>query len=162
MKVNIISVGTIKEKYLKDAIAEYAKRLFAYIDLNFIEIEETTFKNENESTIKKVLSEEGQKILEKINFIKREKCYIIILDIIGRELSTIDFYNLIKEKKLSGISNFVFVIGGSYGLSDDVKKIADLRLSFSKMTFPHQLFRLILIEQIYRIMKIDRNEPYHK
>lgn len=162
MKVNIISVGTIKEKYLKDAIAEYAKRLFAYIDLNFIEIEETTFKNENESNIKKVLSEEGQKILEKINFIKREKCYIIILDIKGRELSTIDFYNLIKEKKLSGISNFVFVIGGSYGLSDDVKKIADLKLSFSKMTFPHQLFRLILIEQIYRIMKIDRNEPYHK
>lgn len=162
MKINIIAVGSIKEKYLKDAIAEYAKRLFAYIDLNIIEIEEKTYKTENDSNIKKAITDEGNKILQKINFIKKEKCYIIILDIAGTEFSTIDFHKLIKNKQIEGISNFIFVIGGSYGLSEEVKKCADIKISFSKMTFPHQLFRLMLIEQIYRIMKIDRNEPYHK
>ena len=162
MKISIIAIGNIKEKYLKDAIAEYAKRLFAYVDLNIIEIDEYIAKPENESNINKSLTEEGKKILEKINFIKTEKCYIIALDINGKEISTIDFHKLLKDKMLEGNSHFVFVIGGSYGISEEIKKIADYKLSFSKMTFPHQLFRLILLEQIYRIMKIDRNEPYHK
>ena len=170
MKISIITVGKIKEKYLKEAIDEYSKRLSKFCFLSIIEVDEAVAKVENESSIKKVLEEEGKAILSKIDVGSKSirkgnsssNAYIFILDINGKELSTIDFKNKMSEIKLSGVSDIAFVIGGSYGLSDEVKKKANMKLSFSKMTFPHQLFRVILLEQIYRVFKIENNEPYHK
>lgn len=170
MKINVIAVGKIKEKYLKDAIDEYSKRLSKFCTLNIIEVDEVVAKVENESNIKKSLETEGKAILSKLNELdKKHSCnsnsygtYIFVLDIDGKELSTVDFQKKISDIKLNSISDIVFIIGGSYGLSDEVKKKAQMRLSFSKMTFPHQLFRVILLEQIYRVFKIENNEPYHK
>lgn len=157
MKVNIIAVGTIKEKYLKEAIEEYRKRLSKFFSLNIIEIDETVAKIENESNIRKTIEDEARKIRDKL---KNE--YVVALDIDGKEYSTIELSNEIKNVMIKGHSEISFVIGGSYGLSETIKKRADLRLSFSKLTFPHQLFRVILMEQIYRVFKIINNEPYHK
>lgn len=157
MKINLIAVGKIKEKYLKDAIDEYAKRLSKFCSLNIIEVNESVAKVENESNKKKSLEDEAQSIISKL---KNE--YVIALDIDGKEYSTIEISEKIKEITLKGISEISFIIGGSYGLDDSVKKRADLRLSFSRLTFPHQLFRVILLEQIYRVFKIINNEPYHK
>lgn len=157
MKINIIAVGKIKEQYLKDAINEYSKRLSKFCSLKIIEIEESIAKVENDANIKKVIEDEEKKILEKVN-----NEYIVTLDIEGVEVSTIEFCEKIKKLKLDGISEISFIIGGSYGLGDNIKKKSNLRLSFSKLTFPHQLFRVMLLEQIYRIFKIENNEPYHK
>lgn len=157
MKIKIIAVGKIKEKYLKDAIDEYKKRLSKFCNLSIVEVSESIAKVENDSNIKKSIDEESREIISKI---KNE--YVIALDIDGKEYSTLEFYNKFKDIKIKGASEISFIIGGSYGLSDAVKKKADLRLSFSKLTFPHQLFRVILMEQIYRIFKIEGNEPYHK
>ena len=157
MKIKIIAVGKVKEKYLKEAIEEYRKRLQKFCDLQIVEVDESVAKVENEANIKKVLSEEAKEILK---LIKNE--YVIVLDIKGKEFSTEEFAEKIKNVKLDGISDIVFIIGGSYGLDEEVKKRAELRFSFSKLTFPHQLFRVILLEQIYRIFKIENNEPYHK
>lgn len=157
MKINLIAVGKIKEKYLKDAIDEYKKRLSKFCNLNTIEVNESVAKVENESSIKKSLEDEAQSIISKL---KSE--YVVALDIDGKEYSTVEISEKIKEITLKGISEISFIIGGSYGLDNSVKKRADLRLSFSKLTFPHQLFRVILLEQIYRVFKIINNEPYHK
>lgn len=157
MKVNIIAVGTIKEKYLKEAIVEYRKRLSKFFSLNIIEIDETVAKIENESNIRKTIEDEARKISDKL---KNE--YVVALDIDGKGYSTIELSNEIKNVMIKGHSEISFVIGGSYGLSETIKKRADLRISFSKLTFPHQLFRVILMEQIYRVFKIINNEPYHK
>lgn len=168
MKINIIAIGKIKEMFIREAISEYCKRLSKFCTLNIIEVDEVVAKVENESNIKKVLDLEGKEILSKIDDKSNKKvdnlssAYIFILDIDGKELSTMEFEKKISDIKLSGISEIIFVIGGSYGLSDEVKKRASMRLSFSKMTFPHQLFRVILLEQIYRAFKIENNEPYHK
>jgi 23S rRNA (pseudouridine1915-N3)-methyltransferase len=157
MKINIIAVGKIKEKYLREAIDEYKKRLTKFCSLNIIEINESVAKVENISHIKKSLEEEGQAIISKI---KNE--YVIVLDLDGKEHSTIELSEKIKNIALKGNSEITFIIGGSYGLNEDVKRKADLRLSFSKLTFPHQLFRVILLEQVYRVFKIKNGEPYHK
>lgn len=161
MKVNIIAVGKIKEKYLRDAIDEYSKRLSKFCTLNLVEVNEIVAKVENDSNIKKSIEDEGREIISKLDAFAKNG-YVFALDIDGKELSTIDFKDKIAEIKLSGVSDIAFVIGGSYGLSDEVKKRANFRLSFSKMTFPHQLFRVILLEQVYRVFKIENNEPYHK
>lgn len=157
MKINIIAVGKIKEKYLKEAIDEYKKRLSKFCSLNIIEIDECVAKVENDANIKKSIDNESKSIISKI---KNE--YIIALDIDGKEYSTLELSDKINDIKLKGVSEISFIIGGSYGLSETIKKRADLRLSFSKLTFPHQLFRVILLEQIYRVFKIENNEPYHK
>ena len=157
MKINIIAVGKIKEKFLKDAIDEYKKWISKFCNLNIIEINECVAKVEDKSNIKKSLEEEGKAILSKV-----KNGYTVVLDIDGKEYSTLELSNIVNGIMLNGNSEISFIIGGSYGLSEDVKKTADLRLSFSRLTFPHQLFRLILIEQIYRVFKIVNNEPYHK
>lgn len=157
MKIKIIAVGKIKEKYLKEAIFEYSKRLSKFCVLEILEIGEHITKVENKSNMQKVKSEEGKDIFSKI-----KKEYIIALDVEGKEFNTNELCNKIRDIKLSGISDICFIIGGSYGLSDEVKARANLRLSFSKLTFPHQLFRVILLEQIYRMFKIENNETYHK
>lgn len=161
MKISIISVGKIKEKYLREAIDEYSKRLSKFCTLNITEVDEIVAKVENESNINNSIALEGDEIISKLNSFAKNS-FVFALDIDGKELSTIDFKNKISEIKLSGISDIAFIIGGSYGLSDKVKKRANMRLSFSKMTFPHQLFRVILLEQVYRVFKIENNEPYHK
>lgn len=150
--LKIITVGSIKEKYLKDGIAEYLKRLKKYTAIELVEV-----KDEGLVEIEKAKLLEGEKIKKHIS----SKDYIITLEIDGKMLTSEEFSTKI-DKTLVDNSNIVFIIGGSYGISDDIKNISNFKLSFSKMTFPHQLFRLILLEQIYRAYKIMNNESYHK
>ena len=150
--IKIITVGTLKEKYLKEAIEEYKKRISKYTRIEIIEL-----KDEGINDINKVLKLEEERIIKQIN----DKDYVITLEIEGNQYSSEEFASIF-EKKLSENSNISFVIGGSYGLSEEIKKKANLHLSFSKMTFPHQLFRVLLLEQIYRAYKINNNESYHK
>lgn len=158
INVNIICVGTLKEKFFSDAINEYKKRLQRYCKFNIIELsEEKITDQETQAQIDKTLLKEGEKILSKIN----KSDYIIAMCIEGKQLSSEEM-----SKKLSDISmtngTVDFVIGGSWGLSPDVKNRADFKLSVSKMTFPHQLFRVMLSEQIYRAFSITANAKYHK
>jgi len=150
--IKIITVGSIKEKYLKDAIDEYTKRISKYTNIEIIEVKDEGLVEPNKSL---VLEEE--KILKHIN----DKDYIITLEIEGKELSSTEFADKLDKITLEA-STITFIIGGSYGLSQNIKDKAKLHLSFSKMTFPHQLFRVLLLEQIYRAFKINNNESYHK
>ena len=150
--IKIICVGKIKENYLKEAIEEYKKRLSKYTKLEIIEI-----PDEGLTEPIKSMKIEGEKILKNIN----EKDFVVTLEINGKNIDSIELAELI-DKKLIEYSNITFIIGGSYGISDEVKSISNYRLSFSKMTFPHQLFRVLLLEQIYRAFKINNNESYHK
>ena len=149
--IRIICVGKIKEKYFTDAIKEYQKRLSKYTKLEIIEIPDF------DADINTILKKESELILRQV----KDKSYIITLEIEGNELSSVELSKKI-DNVLNTNSDITFIIGGSYGLSDDVKKISNYKLSFSKMTFPHQLFRVILLEQIYRSYKILNNETYHK
>ncbi len=150
--IKIITVGSIKEKYLKDAINEYLKRLKKYTEIEIIEL-----KDEGLVEKDKAIKLEGQKIERYLN----NKDYIITLEIEGKELTSLEFASKLDNIFIAH-SNITFIIGGSYGLSDQIKEKSNFHLSFSKMTFPHQLFRLILLEQIYRSFKINNNESYHK
>ena len=152
MKINIIAVGKIKEKYLIDGIKEYAKRLSAYAVINEIEVpEETSLLNiENKS------KKEGERLLEKA------KGFKIGLDSKGLNLESRELAKFVHANMVNGVSEMSFIIGGSNGLSNEVKGKCDMLLSFGKMTFPHQLFRLMLYEQIYRAFTIINNTPYHK
>ena len=123
MKVSIIAVGKIKEKYLKDAITEYVKRLSKFCDLNIIELDEASLQVENDSNIKKALETEGNLIEKKIKDLKSDKTFIFALDINGKELSTLDFHQKMEAIKLSGIANVIFIIGGSYGIDERIKKM---------------------------------------
>ena len=150
--IKIITVGSIKEKYLKDAIEEYQKRLKKYTDLEIIEI-----KDEGLLPAKQAMEKEAEKINKHIN----EKEYIITLEIEGKELTSEELSKKIEDIMIIN-SNITFIIGGSYGIDKSIKDKAKYHLSFSKMTFPHQLFRVLLLEQIYRSFKIMNNESYHK
>lgn len=159
MNITIIAVGKIKEKYLKMAIDEYVKRLGRYCKVDIIELpDEKTPDNASEKDEYLIKEKEGKLILSKI----KDRSYVIALDLNGKELTSEDFAKFININGVQGNSNIVFVIGGSLGLSIEVLKRADFKLSFSKMTFPHQLFRVMLLEQIYRSFRINNNEPYHK
>ena len=159
MNIKIIAVGKLKEKYLKDAVNEYLKRLSAYAKVDVIEIaDEKEPDNASAKDIEIIKNKEGSKILDKI----KEREYVILLDVEGKQVSSEDLAGKLAELSLSGDSNLVFVIGGSNGVSEEVRAKADFKLSFSKMTFPHQLMRVILSEQIYRGFKINRGESYHK
>ena len=157
MKINIICVGKIKEKYLVDAIKEYSKRLKKYIKLSIIELQdEKCPRNPGEEEAVKAV--EGERILSRI----RDEGFVVALAIEGRQMKSEEFASFISEKGVRGVSCIYFIIGGSIGLDTRVLNRADLKLSFSHMTFPHQLMRVILLEQIYRAEKIIKNEPYHK
>ena len=149
--IKIVCVGKIKEKYLADAIAEYRKRLTKYTKLDIVELPDY------EGDVNVVLRKESLNIMKQID----DKAYVITLEIDGMQMNSIDFSKKI-DSILINYSNIIFVIGGSYGLSDEVKNRSNFKLSFSKFTFPHQLFRVILLEQIYRSFKIINNESYHK
>lgn len=150
--IKLITVGTIKENYLKEAIEEYQKRLKKYTNLEIIEVKDEGLVEESKAIIL-----EAEKIKKHLN----SKDYIITMEIEGKQLSSTEFAEKINQIQIEN-SNIVFIIGGSYGLSDELKQMSRLHLSFSKMTFPHQLFRVLLLEQIYRSFKIMNNESYHK
>lgn len=159
MNITVISVGKLKERYLKEAIHEYSTRLTKYCKLDIIEVpDEKAPENMSAAEEDTVKLKEGQTILKNI----KDDTYVIALAIQGKQLSSEKFAELISGLGLRGKSNIAFVIGGSLGLSEEVLKRADYHLSFSAMTFPHQLMRVILIEQVYRGFRIIRGEPYHK
>ena len=159
MKVRIICVGKLKEKYLVSGIEEYVKRISAYADVEIVEVADERIPEHAslaEETMIKV--KEGRKILDKV----KQDDYMILLDVHGKEMDSVAFSNHIEECMVNGKSTIDFVIGGSLGHGEEVISRANLRLSFSPMTFPHQLMRLILVEQIYRAYKIINNQTYHK
>ena len=159
MKITVITVGKIKEKYLKDAIAEYSKRLSRYCKLEILEVaDEKTPDGASEIVEENIREKEGERILKLI----KEDAYVITLKISGKMLTSEELADRIETLGIQGKSHLVFVIGGSIGLGREVLRRSDYALSFSKMTFPHQLMRVILLEQIYRSYRIINGEPYHK
>ena len=159
MKISIISVGKIKEKYFVSAIEEYSKRLSRYCKLNLIEVaDEKTVENASEGQLDLIRNKEAERIIKNIS----EDMFVITLEIKGEMLDSVALSKKINDITVRGFSHICFIIGGSVGLHNSVSKRADYKLSFSKMTFPHQLMKVILLEQIYRSFRILNNEPYHK
>lgn len=159
MKITIITVGKIKEKYLRDAIAEYVKRLSKYCKLDIIEVQdEKTPDHASEVVDDSIRSKEAERILKYM----KEDAFIVTLEIGGKMLSSEELADKIEKLGVQGTSHIMFIIGGSIGLGKAVLERSNLALSFSKMTFPHQLMRVILLEQIYRSYRIINKEPYHK
>ncbi|KQU58734.1 23S rRNA (pseudouridine(1915)-N(3))-methyltransferase RlmH [Rossellomorea marisflavi] len=159
MNITIITVGKLKEKYLKQGIAEYTKRLGAYAKIEIVELaDEKAPEVLSDSEMQQVKNKEGERILSKIS----PDHHVIALAIQGKMKSSEELADTLDKLATYGKSKVAFIIGGSLGLSDDVLKRADEKLSFSKMTFPHQLMRLVLVEQVYRAFRINRGEPYHK
>ena len=151
--------GKIKEKYLKDAIAEYSKRLSRYCKLEIVEVaDEKTPDNASDTVEDAIRDKEGERILKYI----KEDAYVITLEIAGKMLTSEEMAEKIEKLGVQGTSHIIFIIGGSIGLGREILKRSDYALSFSKMTFPHQLMRVILLEQIYRSYRIMNHEPYHK
>ncbi len=159
MKITVISVGKIKEKFFTDAINEYTKRLSKFCKLSEEIIQdERADESFSQSEIEQVKVKEGAKILSKVP----KNSYVFVLDVKGKQLCSEELAEKINYLGIDGKSDLTFIIGGSNGLSEEVLNIADFKLSFSKMTFPHQLFKIILLEQIYRAFKINAGEAYHK
>ena len=159
MNIKIIAIGKLKEKYWQDAVKEYSKRLGAYCSLEIVELKESLLRaNASAADEEAVKRAEGEEILSRI----KKSDYVITLEIKGKGLSSEQLAEKINDLGLQGRSDIAFVIGGSLGLSAEVSRRADFKLSFSAMTFPHQMMRVILLEQIYRSFKINRNETYHK
>lgn len=159
MRITIIAVGRIKEKFYTSAIDEYSKRLSRYCKLDIIEVaDEKTPDNASDTVNRQIKEKEGERILSAIS----DNSYVIALAIQGQMLDSVELSDKIKKLGIDGVSHITFIIGGSLGLDERVLKRADYKLSFSKMTFPHQLMRVILTEQIYRSYRIAMNEPYHK
>ena len=159
MKITLVTVGKIKELYFEDAIKEYSKRLGRYCRLDIIQVQdEKTPDGAGEAMERQIKDKEGQRILSNI----KDGAYVIALAIEGRMLSSEELASRLQKLGVDGISHIVFVIGGSLGLSEEVMRRADFALSFSKMTFPHQMMRVVLLEQVYRSYRIMAGEPYHK
>lgn len=159
MKITVIGVGRLKEKYWQAAIDEYSKRLSKYVKLDIVEVpDEKAPENLSAAEEEIVKKNEGERILKNI----KDGAYVIALAINGKMLSSEELSEFLNERMVRGAGHIVFVIGGSLGLSPEVLDRADYKLSFSKMTFPHQMMRVILLEQFYRAVKIMKNEPYHK
>ncbi len=159
MKITLLTVGKIKEKYLKEAVAEYVKRLSAYCKLEIVEVtDERTPEQRSDHMTRVILSTEAERILKHV----KDDAFLITLEIDGKALSSEEFASKLESLAVSGNSHVMFVIGGSLGLGEEVRKRSDFALSFSKLTFPHQLMRVILLEQIYRGFRIIAGAPYHK
>ena len=159
MEIRIVSVGKIKEKYLSAGIAEYAKRLSRYCKLTFCQVpDEKTPDKASDALNEQIKNTEAQRLMKQI----RDQDYVIALALDGKMLDSVELSEKISRLGVEGKSSIAFVIGGSLGLGDEVLRRADYKLSFSKMTFPHQLMQMILLEQIYRSYRIMNNEPYHK
>ena len=159
MKITIIGPGKLKEKYLKDGISEYTKRLSIYSKIEIIEVnDEKCPENLSPADMEIVKNREGERILSRVN----PSSYIITLELEGNQLTSEELSTKIEKITLNGFSHITFIIGGSLGLHKEVREKSHFKLCFSKMTFPHQLMKLILVEQIYRSFRILKNEPYHK
>lgn len=159
MNISVICVGKLKERYWTDAVGEYSKRLKSYCNLEIVELKESRLPDKAGPAEEQAVKEaEGEEILKKI----RSSVYVVTLEVKGRMLSSEKLAEKVEKLAVDGVSNLVFVIGGSLGLSEAVSRRADFKLSFSEMTFPHQMMRVILLEQLYRSFKIIRNETYHK
>ncbi|HEU4027853.1 TPA: 23S rRNA (pseudouridine(1915)-N(3))-methyltransferase RlmH [Streptococcus pneumoniae] len=159
MKIKVVTVGKLKEKYLKDGIAEYSKRISRFAKFEMIELsDEKTPDKASESENQKILEIEGQRILSKI----ADRDFVIVLAIEGKTFFSEEFSKQLEETSIKGFSTLTFIIGGSLGLSSSVKNRANLSVSFGRLTLPHQLMRLVLVEQIYRAFTIQQEFPYHK
>ena len=160
MDIKIVAVGKIKEKFYKDAIDEYLKRMQAYNKVEIIEVaDEMAAENLSEKELEQVKEKEGERILGKIS----KEDYVVSLEILGKQIDSIEFAKFIEEEMAEGFGrNLVFIIGGSNGLAKEVSQRSNKKLSFGKMTYPHQLMRVILTEQIYRAYRIINGHPYHK
>lgn len=159
MKIKVVTVGKLKEKYLKDGIAEYTKRISRFAKLEMIELtDEKTPDKASELENQKILETEGARILSKV----RERDFVVVLAIEGKIFSSEDFSKQLEQASIKGYSTLTFIIGGSLGLAPIVKNRANLSVSFGRLTLPHQLMRLVLVEQIYRAFTIQQGSPYHK
>ena len=159
MKIKIVTVGKLKEKYLKDGIAEYTKRISRFAKLEMIELaDEKTPDKASELENQKILETEGARILSKVG----ERDFVVVLAIEGKTFSSEDFSKQLEQASIKGYSTLTFIIGGSLGLASVVKNRANLSVSFGRLTLPHQLMRLVLVEQIYRAFTIQQGSPYHK
>ncbi len=159
MRIRIITVGKIKEAFYRDAMKEYLKRLQKYATVEIVEVaDEKTIEQANQAQIDSIKQKEAQRILQQI----KENSYVIALEINAKQMASEELAEYIRELGIRGKSSIVFIIGGSLGLHDSVLERADHTLSFSKLTYPHQLMRVILLEQVYRCFRINSNEPYHK
>lgn len=159
MKITILCVGKIKEKFYRDAIAEYEKRLSRYCKLEIIEVADEKTPDGASELVEMQIKEKEAERMEKY---LRDGAYVCALAIDGKQLDSVELSEKIEKLGTSGTSHIIFLIGGSLGMADSLLKRADMKLSFSKMTFPHQLMRVILLEQVYRAYRIMNNEPYHK
>ena len=163
MKINIICIGSIKEKFYTDAINEYMKRLSKFIKVNIVELKEEKLRDDSKAEEERVKQVESEKLIDAIN--KYKNSYNILLDVVGKQLDSVELSKMIEEKKnssLDQVEDLNFIIGGSLGYQDILRDRCEYKLSFSKMTYPHQLMRVILLEQIYRSFKIINKEAYHK
>lgn len=159
MRITILAVGKIKEKFFREAIAEYEKRLSRYCKLDLIEVaDEKTPDHASKAEEEQIKEKEAKRILDKIS----SDAYVITLEILGKEMDSVSFSEMLQKLGVEGKSQVVFIIGGSLGLHESVSRRADTKVSFSSMTFPHQLMRVILCEQLYRSFRIMNHEPYHK
>ena len=159
MKITIVCVGKVKEKFFREAVSEYEKRLSRYCRFDIVEVaDEKTPEGAGSLQEEQIREKEGRRILEKL----REDAFVCTLEINGKRLSSEELARWMEKLTVGGTSHIMFVIGGSLGLHESVSRRADLRLSFSDMTFPHQLMRVILTEQVYRALRIIHGEPYHK
>lgn len=159
MKITVLTVGKVKEKFYRQAIEEFEKRLSRYCKLEIIEVpDEKTPDHASETEEKQIKEKEGQRLLKYI----KDDAWVCALAIEGKMLDSVELAEKVEQMGVQGVSHIIFVIGGSLGLSEEVLKRADFKLSFSRMTFPHQLMRVILLEQIYRAYRIIQGEPYHK
>ena len=159
MKITILCVGKIKEKFYRDAIAEYEKRLSRYCKLEIVEVaDEKTPDNASELVERQIKEKEADRMEKYL----KEGAFVCALAIDGKQLDSVELSEKIEQLGTGGTSHIIFLIGGSLGMSDELLKKADMKLSFSKMTFPHQLMRVILLEQVYRAYRIMNHEPYHK
>ena len=159
MKIKIVTVGKLKEKYLKDGIAEYTKRISRFAKLEMIELtDEKTPDKASELENQKILETEGERILSKVG----ERDFVVVLSIEGKTFSSEEFSKQLEQASIKGYSTLTFIIGGSLGLAPVVKNRANLSVSFGRLTLPHQLMRLVLVEQIYRAFTIQQGSPYHK
>ena len=159
MKIKVVTVGKLKEKYLKDGIAEYTKRISRFAKLEMIELaDEKTPDKASELENQKILETEGARILSKVG----ERDFVVVLAIEGKTLSSEELSKQLEQASIKGYSTLTFIIGGSLGLAPVVKNRANLSISFGRLTLPHQLMRLVLVEQIYRAFTIQQGSPYHK
>lgn len=163
MKITILCVGKIKEKFYRDAIAEYEKRLSRYCKLEIIEVaDEKTPEGAGETLELQIKEKEAERMLARMEKYLRDGAFVCALAIDGKQLDSVELSDKIDRLGTNGTSHIIFLIGGSLGMADSLLKKAHMKLSFSKMTFPHQLMRVILLEQIYRAYRIMNGEPYHK